>query len=76
MAKVIGIGILLVATIFVATLIGTVFLYMGWNWGLVPALDKSAMQLREIDFGTTFWLSLCLSTVGSFFKTSVTTKDS
>ena len=76
MAKVIGIGILLVATIFVATLIGTLFLYMGWNWGLVDALSGTKMAVHEIGFGTAFWLSMCLSTSGGFCKTSVTTKES
>jgi hypothetical protein len=76
MAKVVGIGILLVGMILIATLIGTVFLYMGWNWGLVPALEGSALHLREIGFATAFWLSMCLSTIGGFFKTSVTTRES
>lgn len=75
MAKVLGIGILLVAMIIITTLIGTVFLYMGWNWGLVPALEGTKMQLHEVGFGTTFWLSMCLSTIGGFFKSSVSTKE-
>lgn len=76
MAKVVGIAILLVGMILVSTLIGTLFLYAGWNWGLVPALEGSKMALREVGLGTAFWLSLCLSTIGGFFKTSVTTKES
>lgn len=75
MAKVLGIAILLIGMILVTTLIGTLFLYAGWNWGLVPALADSKMQLREIGLGTTFWLSMCLSTIGGFFKTSVSTKE-
>ena len=76
MGKILGIGILLVAMILVTTLIGTLFLYAGWNWGLVPALEGSHMQLREIGLSTTFWLSMCLSTIGGFFKTSVSSSSS
>lgn len=75
MAKVFGIAILLIGMILVTTIIGTLFLYMGWNWGLVPALEGSALRLHEIGFINAFWLSMCLSTIGGFFKTSVTTKD-
>lgn len=71
MAKVLGIGILLVGMILVTTLIGTLFLYAGWNWGLVPATGF----LKEVSLGTAFWLSMCLSTIGGFFKTSVSTKE-
>lgn len=71
MAKVFGIAILLIGMILVSTLIGTLFLYAGWNWGLVPALEGSAMRLHEVGLATTFWLSMCLSTIGGFFKTSV-----
>lgn len=75
MAKLLGIGILAVLMIVVTTLIGTLFLYAGWNWGLVPALEGSAMHLREIGLGTTFWLSMCLATIGGFFKTSVSSSN-
>lgn len=78
MAKVVGIVILLVGMILVSALIvGTLFLYAGWNWGLVPALEGSKMALREVGLDTAFWLALCLSTIGGFFnfKTSVTTKE-
>lgn len=75
MAKVFGIAILLIGMILVSTLIGTLFLYAGWNWGLVPALEGSALHLREIGLATTFWLSMCLSTIGGFFKTSVSSSS-
>ena len=82
MAKVFGIAILLIGMILVTTLIGTLFLYAGWNWGLVPALQLHTLDggpeglcLHEIGLGTAFWLSMCLSTIGGFFKTSVSTKD-
>lgn len=75
--KVVGVAFLLVGMILVSAFIGTLFLYMCWNWGLVPALRGSKMYLTEISFETAFWLSLCLSTIGGFFKTSVTvTKES
>lgn len=72
MAKVLGIGILLVGMILITTLIGTLFLYAGWNWGLVPATQG---LVKEVGLGTAFWLSMCLSTIGGFFKTSVSTKE-
>lgn len=75
MAKVVGVAILLMGTILVFTLISTLFLYAGWNWGLVPAMEGSKMALREVDLGTAFWLALCLSTIGGFFKATVTTKE-
>jgi hypothetical protein len=69
-------GILLMATIVALTLIGTTFMYVGWNWGLVPTLLDTKMALHEIDFFTAFWLSMFFSTIGGFFKTSVTSNKS
>jgi hypothetical protein len=34
------------------------------------------MALHEIDFFTAFWLSMFFSTIGGFFKTSVTSNKS
>ncbi len=68
LAKVFGIGAFLVVMIFLIALVGTLFFYAGWNWGIVPAFN-----LHEIGLSTAFWLSICLSTVGGMFKTSVTT---
>lgn len=61
-------SILFVLTIFMSTFVGVVFLYFGWNHGLVPAMHG----VDSISFVTAFWLSLCLSTIACFFKTSVT----
>lgn len=70
--KFIAVLILTVILTIASALIGCFFLYAGWNWGLVPAVHD---QVRSIDLGTAFWLSLCLATIGGFFKTSVTAKD-
>jgi len=70
MVKVLGIVFLLIVMTLLTALVGTVFFYMGWNWGVVPAFG-----LHEIGLATAFWLSLCLATIGGFFKTSVTAKE-
>lgn len=75
MVKVLSIAILRTGTILVLSLIGTLFLYVGWNWGLVAALEGSVFRLHEIGFINAFWLSMCLAVVGGFFKPSVTMKD-
>jgi uncharacterized membrane protein len=57
--------------ILITAVLGTLFLYAGWNWGVVPTLDLS----HQIGFMQAFWLSLFVSTVGGAFKSSVTSKD-
>lgn len=49
----IGIGILLVAL----TLVGTLIVLAGWNWGLVGAVSFAS----PIGLGQAFWLSLLIS---------------
>jgi hypothetical protein len=49
-------------------LLGTLFLYAGWNWGVVPAISGT----REVGLLGAFWLSLGLSAIGSVFKSSLT----
>lgn len=49
--------------LFIA-LIGSFFVYFGWNYGLVPACSPA---FHTIDLLTAMWVSLLLSTVGSRF---------
>ena len=58
--------LVLLATVFLLALIGALPVYLGWNFGVVPASNNS---LPEIRIGTAFWLSLFLGAVGSFFQT-------
>ena len=52
----------------VTALIGTLFLYAGWNWGVVPAIGGT----HEVSLPGAFWLSLGLSAIGGMFKSSLT----
>jgi hypothetical protein len=56
----------------VTALLGTVFFYAGWNWGVVPAFN-----LHGISLFTAFWLSLGISSVGGMLKgnASVASRD-
>jgi len=47
----------------IGVLVGTVFLYAGWNWGLVPAVGAHTVTLP-----VAFWLSLCFAMIGSLLK--------
>lgn len=69
--KVFSVAFMLVGMIIATTLIGTLLLYLGWNLGLVPATDA---RFHVISGPTAFWLSLFISTVGSYFRSSVTSK--
>ncbi len=62
------VGLILIAII---ALIGTVFVYVGWNWGLAFALPTLAHSVTWVQ---AFWLSLCLSTIGSRFKSDASSK--
>lgn len=71
-AKIIGAiiaGLTGLVIIAILALIGTVFLYMGWNWGIVHAVPALA---HPIDLAQTFWLSLGLSSIGARFKSDLT----
>ena len=58
-------GLVGLVIIAILALIGTLFIYAGWNWGIVPAMPTVA---HAVDLGTAFWLSLGLSSIGSRFK--------
>ncbi len=60
-------GLILIA---IFALIGTLFLYAGWNWGVVPAVPAT----HTVDLAQAFWLSLGLSSIGSRFKSDVSTR--
>lgn len=70
--KIVLLIVLALALILVTALLSTLFLYAGWNWGLVPATGLPAISLT-----TTFWLSLLFSTVAGCFRSSlsVNSKD-
>ena len=63
------VGLILIA---IVALIGTLFLYAGWNWGVVPALPTST---HTVDLLQAFWLSLGLSSIGSRFKSDKLTLE-
>jgi hypothetical protein len=66
--KVVGLLVIgLVLTTIVAAL-GTVFMWLGWNQGIVPALGFA----HEIGFGQAFFVTLALSNVANVFKSSLT----
>jgi hypothetical protein len=54
-------------TVLVAAL-GTVFLWLGWNHGVVPALTFA----KEISLFQAFFLSLGLAGIGGMFKSTLT----
>ena len=60
-----------ILAIAILALIGTLFLYAGWNWGVVPAVPST----HTVDLAQAFWLSLGLSSIGSRFKTDKLTID-
>ena len=68
--SVIAASILGLVLIAIVALIGTLFLYAGWNWGVVPALPVT----HPVDLVQAFWLSLGLSSIGSRFKSDISTK--
>jgi hypothetical protein len=56
-----------VATILLMTMFSTIFLALGWNYGIVPAIQgTNVIHLRAAG-----WLALCLSTFASYFKFSI-----
>jgi len=57
----------LVLTVVVAAL-GTVFMWLGWNEGVVAALSFA----RPITLAQAFFLSLGFAGVGNTFKSSLT----
>lgn len=58
-----GLGLVLVTA-----LLGTLFFYAGWNWGVVPAVSFA----RPVELAQAFWLSLAVSAIGGMFKSSLT----
>lgn len=44
-----------VGMMMLTALVGSVFVYIGWNWGLVPALDP---HLKKITLLNSLWLSV------------------
>lgn len=68
MLKILFLIVLGVIGTLLSAVIGMLFFYAGWNWGLVPALGFA----HSIDLPQAFWLSLCLSSIGTMFRSSVT----
>lgn len=58
------VAIFALGVVIVDAALATVFVYMGWNWGVVPTFSGT----HEIPWSTAFWLGLFLSTLGWFFK--------
>jgi hypothetical protein len=57
---------------FVSTVITFLFLYMSWNWGIVPALSF----VKPLSLSQAFWLDFGLVMLGNSLKgTSVTMKE-
>lgn len=54
-------------------LISALFLYMGWNWGMIHAVPSLA---KEIGFGEAFWTAIAFWTIGAAFKATLKTKES
>lgn len=66
--KALAVIILIPFMIFVGALISAIFLYMGWNWGMVHAVPSIA---KEIGFFQAFWAAIAFWTIGAAFKASV-----
>ncbi len=66
-------GVLLALALgFVATIITFLFLYMGWNWGIVPAFSF----VKPLSLSQVFWLNFGIVMLGNALKgTSVTMKE-
>ncbi len=60
-------GTLILALMSLAVF-GTLFLYCGWNYGLVEATPTT---FTPISFATAWWLSVFFSTIGGFFKSEL-----
>lgn len=69
--KILAFIILSFVLVIITALFGTLFIYAGWNWGLTPALSG---QVKEIDFGTAFWLGIFISTIAGMFKSKIESK--
>lgn len=54
------------AFVFGIILLATVFVWMGWNWGLVLALAPGAV--REINLVTALFLTLFVTSFGGAFR--------
>jgi hypothetical protein len=57
----------LILTVLTACL-GTAFMWLGWNYGVVPALTFA----KPVGLLTAFCLSLFLSGMGAMFKSTLT----
>lgn len=64
-----GFIVLVVGLSLIASLVGSIFMYMSWNWGMAAALPNLC---HSISWSQAFWLSMCLSSIGNLFKTTVT----
>lgn len=57
---------------FVLTLISFLFLYMGWNWGVVPAVAVA----KPLTLSQVFWFNFGLAMLGNTLKgTSISMKE-
>lgn len=59
----------LLSVLFVVIIaaIATPFMYVGWNWGVVPAFTWA----QTVSLGEAFCLTLGVSTIGGMFKSSL-----
>lgn len=72
MAKIIFGVLLALALGFAATILTFLFLYMGWNWGIVPAFSF----VKPLSLSQVFWLDFGLVMLGNALKgTSVSLKE-
>jgi hypothetical protein len=66
--KVIALLLLGMLIVLLTALLGTLFFYCGWNWGIVPAINGT----NPVGIVGAFWTSLGISAIGSMFKSSMT----
>jgi len=59
---------------FGAIFVATLFVWMGWNWGLVPVLAPGLVKTVTLEGA--FFLSMCFAALGSSFGASSSTKVS
>lgn len=67
-------GLLLGCVLWVAgAFFSALFMYAGWNWGLVEAIGPA---VHDIKLDTAFWLCLLIRVIGGAFKSTLNTNES
>lgn len=66
MRSVLALAVLFVVAVATQVALSALFLYAGWNWGLVPATADTSVAVHEIGLAPAFWLSTLLSLLANY----------